>query len=83
MVVLGKAEADVTCSFCGKTESDDVKIIAGPTVNICQECVFLCVNILSTQFGVVRDVEVCKQCNAVLNLLPEGTAEVKEVVATK
>ena len=29
----------LTCSFCGKSESDHVRIAAGPTVYICNECV--------------------------------------------
>lgn len=29
----------LTCSFCGKTESDHVRIVPGPTVYICEECV--------------------------------------------
>lgn len=30
------------CSFCGKREDEGVKLIAGPTVLICDECVDLC-----------------------------------------
>jgi len=33
------------CSFCGKDESK-VTLIAGPSVNICSECVCLCNDIL-------------------------------------
>ena len=36
-----------TCSFCGKTDREVRKIIAGPTVMICNECVDLCSEILS------------------------------------
>jgi hypothetical protein len=35
------------CSFCGKTQQEVRKLIAGPTVYICDECVFLCVEILN------------------------------------
>ncbi|TMA86671.1 MAG: hypothetical protein E6J74_31275 [Deltaproteobacteria bacterium] len=31
------------CSFCGKRENEVKKLIAGPRVNICEECVGLCV----------------------------------------
>ena len=31
-----------TCSFCGKSESEGVKLVAGPGVFICNECVGLC-----------------------------------------
>ncbi|MDR1663749.1 MAG: ATP-dependent Clp protease ATP-binding subunit ClpX [Clostridiales bacterium] len=36
----------VRCSFCGKTQDEVVKIIAGPNVYICDECVDLCSDIL-------------------------------------
>ena len=34
------------CSFCAKSEDEVKKLIAGPTVYICNECVDLCVLIL-------------------------------------
>jgi ATP-dependent Clp protease ATP-binding subunit ClpX len=36
------------CSFCGKSEHEVKKLIAGPTVFICDECVELCVDIIRT-----------------------------------
>ncbi len=38
-----------SCSFCGKTENDVVKLIAGPNVFICNECVDLCAQILEEE----------------------------------
>jgi bacterioferritin-associated ferredoxin len=38
------------CSFCSKTEQDVRKLIAGPTVYICEECVDLCNDILAEEF---------------------------------
>lgn len=34
------------CSFCGKEQSEVKKLIAGPTVFICDECTILCLDIL-------------------------------------
>lgn len=34
------------CSFCGKNQHEVIKLIAGPTVFICDECVVLCMDIL-------------------------------------
>src|SRR6185369_505723 len=34
------------CSFCGKTQDEVKKLVAGPTVYICNECVTLCNDIL-------------------------------------
>ena len=36
----------VSCSFCGKAQKDVRKLIAGPTVHICDECVAICIEIL-------------------------------------
>ncbi|GJM07045.1 MAG: ATP-dependent Clp protease ATP-binding subunit ClpX [marine bacterium B5-7] len=37
---------DLTCSFCGKDQHEVRKLIAGPSVHICDECVGLCDDIL-------------------------------------
>jgi hypothetical protein len=34
------------CSFCKKTQNDVRKLVAGPEVNICDECVEVCVDIM-------------------------------------
>ncbi|EFB2837523.1 hypothetical protein FHD46_19995 [Escherichia coli] len=35
------------CSFCGKYQTEVEKLIAGPSVYICDECVDLCVDIIN------------------------------------
>jgi ATP-dependent Clp protease ATP-binding subunit ClpX len=37
------------CSFCGKSQQEVGKLIAGPTVYICNECVSLCMDIISEE----------------------------------
>ena len=37
---------DIRCSFCGKTQDDVERIIAGPGVYICDECIKVCTNII-------------------------------------
>lgn len=37
------------CSFCGKSQNEVRKLIAGPTVFICNECVDLCAEICTEQ----------------------------------
>ncbi len=44
---LAKPHAAFACSFCGKTERDGVRIVEGPTVHICNECVQMCIDILA------------------------------------
>jgi ATP-dependent Clp protease ATP-binding subunit ClpX len=42
------------CSFCNKSEIEVQKIIAGPSVYICDECVLLCKEIIQEQIGSVE-----------------------------
>ncbi len=37
------------CSFCGKSQNEVRKLIAGPTVYICDECVELCLDIIGEE----------------------------------
>lgn len=40
-------DTEIACSFCGKPQSEVRKLIAGPTVYICNECIDLCNEIVS------------------------------------
>ena len=60
------------CSFCGKSQHEVRKLIAGPTVFICDECVELCMDIIREEHkstmvksdnGVPTPAEVCKVLN--------------------
>lgn len=44
--------APLQCSFCGKTQDDVRKLVAGPSVYICDECVELCNDILTEELEV-------------------------------
>jgi len=45
-----KGEGDVLrCSFCNKNQRDVKKLIAGPTVYICDECVDICLDIIAEE----------------------------------
>ena len=56
------------CSFCGKSQNEVKKLIAGPGVYICDECIDLCTDIIeeekdreessSTQFKVPKPIEI-------------------------
>jgi ATP-dependent Clp protease ATP-binding subunit ClpX len=41
----------LTCSFCGKTQHQVLKLIAGPGVYICEQCVDLCHQIVENELG--------------------------------
>lgn len=45
------SEKNLYCSFCGKEQEEVKKLIAGPSVYICDECVDLCNDILQEEFG--------------------------------
>lgn len=45
----GKSGAHLSCSFCGKNQEEVRKLVAGPSVYICDECVDLCNDILSEE----------------------------------
>ena len=56
------------CSFCGKSQHEVRKLIAGPTVFICDECVELCMdiireehknNLVKTRDGVPTPIDIC------------------------
>ena len=47
----------LVCSFCGKNQNDVRKLIAGPQVFICDECVKLCMEILSNEPALADDKE--------------------------
>jgi ATP-dependent Clp protease ATP-binding subunit ClpX len=42
----GDPKNTLYCSFCGKSQHEVRKLIAGPTVFICDECVELCMDII-------------------------------------
>ncbi|MBA2663151.1 MAG: ATP-dependent Clp protease ATP-binding subunit ClpX [Bradymonadaceae bacterium] len=53
--------ANLCCSFCGKSQRDVQKLIAGPTVYICDECIGLCGNIIDEE--VEREVRAGSGAN--------------------
>ena len=43
--------SELKCNFCGKTQSMVSKLVAGPGVYICDECVDLCSEIVEEELG--------------------------------
>ncbi len=46
---LKEENSQLTCSFCGKSQDEVKKLIAGPTVYICDECIELCNDIIDEE----------------------------------
>jgi len=64
-----KNKTTLYCSFCGKSQHEVKKLIAGPTVFICDECVELCMDIIKEEHkssvtknkeGIPTPIEICK-----------------------
>ena len=49
------------CSFCGKGQKEVRKLIAGPTVYICDECVGLCNEIMAEEFESAFDINISRK----------------------
>jgi hypothetical protein len=45
----GETKKPLHCTFCGKSQHEVRKLIAGPTVFICDECVELCMDIIGEE----------------------------------
>ncbi|HBT79725.1 MAG TPA: ATP-dependent Clp protease ATP-binding subunit ClpX [Selenomonas sp.] len=56
MLKFGDEKGQLKCSFCGKTQEQVRKLVAGPGVYICDECIELCNEIVEEEFN--EDVEV-------------------------
>lgn len=48
----------IRCSFCGKTQDQVKKLVAGPNVYICDECIALCNEIIVEEFGNEISVDI-------------------------
>ena len=82
----GDSKNTLYCSFCGKSQHEVRKLIAGPTVFICDECVELCMDIireetkangLKTSDGVPSPKDICE----VLDDYVIGQARAKRVLS--
>ena len=62
MARQAKSDANLRCSFCGKSRDQVRKLIAGPTVYICDECVGLCNEIISEDWQETREEISSKLC---------------------
>ncbi len=82
----GDSKNTLYCSFCGKSQHEVKKLIAGPTVFICDECVELCMDIIreenktsmvKSREGVPTPQEICD----VLDDYVIGQAHAKRILA--
>ncbi len=58
MAKFGEGDALLKCSFCGKSQKQVKKLIAGPGVYICDECIDLCNEIIEEELSEPAELEV-------------------------
>ena len=63
----------IRCSFCGKTQDQVRKIVAGPNVYICDECSNLCHEIVLEELGVETEIDISEILKPI---------EIKEILDT-
>ena len=76
------------CSFCGKSQHEVRKLIAGPSVFICDECIELCNDIIRDELAVEQaggesggDLPTPKEIFDILNQYVIGQAQAKRILA--
>ena len=74
------------CSFCGKSQKEVKKLIAGPTVFVCDECVELCMDIIkedgkSKQIKVNQNIPKPKEIYSILNDYVIGQDKAKKTLS--
>ncbi|NLK36781.1 MAG: ATP-dependent Clp protease ATP-binding subunit ClpX [Epulopiscium sp.] len=55
MAVKPEERKQLKCSFCGKTQEQVRKLIAGPNVYICDECIDVCADIIDEEYDVLAN----------------------------
>lgn len=58
MFKFNEEKGQLKCSFCGKTQDQVRKLVAGPGVYICDECIELCTEIVEEELGSEEEVEL-------------------------
>jgi len=74
------------CSFCGKSQKEVKKLIAGPTVFVCDECVELCMDIIkedskNNKIKAKQNIPKPKEINSLLNDYVIGQEKAKKTLS--
>ena len=83
----GEGKSNLSCSFCGKSQREVRKLIAGPSVYICDECIGLCNDIIADELesgeggGGALNVPKPSEITHVLDEYVIGQEKAKKVLA--
>lgn len=86
MLKFGDEKGQLKCSFCGKNQDQVRKLVAGPGVYICDECIELCNEIIEEEYGQqeeseLRDVPKPKTIRDILDQYVIGQDEAKKTLS--
>ena len=86
MAGTGDSNDQLLCSFCGKSQRQVKKLIAGPGVYICDECIDLCNEIIDEELAVPAQLDFDslpkpRDINAILNDYVVGQEEAKRILS--
>lgn len=86
MLKFGDDKGQLKCSFCGKLQEQVKKLVAGPGVYICDECIELCNEIIEEELNEDIDVELKdilkpKEIKEILDQYVIGQEEAKKTLS--
>ena len=83
MFKFNDEKGQLKCSFCGKSQDQVRKLVAGPGVYICDECIELCTEIVEEELGSeeeldLKDIPKPKEIRAILDQYVIGQDQAKK-----
>ena len=86
MYKFGDEKGQLKCSFCGKLQDQVKKLVAGPGVYICDECIELCNEIIEEELGEDTELELSdipkpQEINEVLDQYVVGQEYAKKILS--
>ncbi|MEJ8303158.1 ATP-dependent protease ATP-binding subunit ClpX [Saccharibacillus sacchari] len=86
MFKFNEEKGQLKCSFCGKTQEQVRKLVAGPGVYICDECIELCTEIVEEELGHeeevdLKDIPKPQEIRAILDQYVIGQDQAKKSLA--